>query len=318
MPRGVGEQVVQHLHDAPPGGVAEVQADKLVSNFGQTTSPGTESVHAQPFTTGSDSNGYEVTSVQVDRGNATAAIDVRIVPSKTSGEPDLSNDSQIIKFTAPSTFTANAVNTFTAPADTILARETTYHVLVTGTASLTASPGSMRVASTNDEDADGATGWSIGNDSYHRAAGDTNFSTTTNKLKIAVTGFSSTTNTAPEVANEIENQVATVGVPFTFAFPENTFSDPGDTLTYTTTKTDDTALPGWLTFDADGRTFTGTPTASSLPRREARPAAQRRSGPARSRKRPPPEHPPDRRTAGRDSDKCDVNLVCNILHFAWV
>ena len=69
-------------------------------------------------------------------------------------------------------------------------------------------------------------------------------------------------NTAPTVANPITDQTATVGTELNFAFPAGTFADadPGDTLTYTATLSDTTALPAWLTFDAANRSFSGTPT----------------------------------------------------------
>ena len=45
------------------------------------------------------------------------------------------------------------------------------------------------------------------------------------------------TNTAPTVANPIDDQTATVGTALNYAFPANTFADAdGDTLTYTATK----------------------------------------------------------------------------------
>ena len=67
-------------------------------------------------------------------------------------------------------------------------------------------------------------------------------------------------NNAPRVANAIPNQTATAGTAFSFQFPANTFSDAdSDSLTYSATKSDDTALPSWLTFTAVTRTFSGTP-----------------------------------------------------------
>ncbi len=74
------------------------------------------------------------------------------------------------------------------------------------------------------------------------------------------------TNNAPTVANQIPNQTATVGSSFSYAFPANTFADAdtGDTLTYTATKGDGTALPSWLTFTANTRTFSGTPAAANV------------------------------------------------------
>lgn len=69
-----------------------------------------------------------------------------------------------------------------------------------------------------------------------------------------------TSDPPPVVANPIPDQNATVNVPFTFTFADNTFSDPnGDVLTYSATLTSGAALPGWLTFNAGTRTFSGTP-----------------------------------------------------------
>ncbi len=72
------------------------------------------------------------------------------------------------------------------------------------------------------------------------------------------------TNNPPTVANAIPDQSATAGTAFSYVFPANTFSDAdtGDTLTYTATKADDTALPTWLAFAAGTRTFSGTPQAA--------------------------------------------------------
>ena len=66
------------------------------------------------------------------------------------------------------------------------------------------------------------------------------------------------------MANAIPDQSATAGTAFSYVFPANTFSDAdtGDTLSYTATKTDDTALPTWLAFAASTRTFSGTPQAA--------------------------------------------------------
>ncbi len=77
--------------------------------------------------------------------------------------------------------------------------------------------------------------------------------------------FDIAVTTAPTVANAIPDQTATVNAAFSFQFAANTFNDAdGDTLTYTATKGDGTALPGWLSFAADTRTFSGTPTAANV------------------------------------------------------
>ncbi len=65
--------------------------------------------------------------------------------------------------------------------------------------------------------------------------------------------------------NAIPDQAAGAGAAFSYTFPAGTFSDPdGDSLTYTATKSDDTALPGWLAFDANTRTFSGTPASGNI------------------------------------------------------
>ncbi|MBF0155678.1 MAG: putative Ig domain-containing protein, partial [Magnetococcales bacterium] len=69
-------------------------------------------------------------------------------------------------------------------------------------------------------------------------------------------------NAAPTVAVALADQVATERSPFLFRVPEATFADlsPDEVLTLTASRVgDDPALPAWLTFDADTRTFSGTP-----------------------------------------------------------
>ena len=64
----------------------------------------------------------------------------------------------------------------------------------------------------------------------------------------------------------IADQNATAGLPISYAFAANTFSDPnaGTTLTYTATLEGGGALPGWLTFTGSTRTFSGTPLLANL------------------------------------------------------
>ncbi|WP_250855358.1 calcium-binding protein, partial [Anabaena sp. PCC 7938] len=69
------------------------------------------------------------------------------------------------------------------------------------------------------------------------------------------------TNDAPVVANPLVARLATDGQRLSFAVPVNTFadSDVGDSLTYTATLGNGSALPTWLAFDGVSRTFSGTP-----------------------------------------------------------
>lgn len=93
-------------------------------------------------------------------------------------------------------------------------------------------------------------------------ATDTAGNTTNQTVTITVINA----NDAPTVANPISNQSATVGVSFSFQFASNTFADEdsGDTFTYTATLSSGGALPGWLTFTAGTRTFSGTPSGGDV------------------------------------------------------
>ncbi len=71
-------------------------------------------------------------------------------------------------------------------------------------------------------------------------------------------------NDAPVVASPIADQAAAVGQAFTFTVPLPAFSDPdGDALSYSATRADGSALPGWLSFNPATRTFSGTPDAET-------------------------------------------------------
>ncbi|HEX5686611.1 MAG TPA: autotransporter-associated beta strand repeat-containing protein, partial [Ideonella sp.] len=68
-------------------------------------------------------------------------------------------------------------------------------------------------------------------------------------------------NAAPTVANALTAQAASEDAAFNFTVPSNTFSDvdAGDTLSYSATLADGSALPSWLNFDSATRSFSGTP-----------------------------------------------------------
>ncbi|MGA0242455.1 MAG: putative Ig domain-containing protein [Candidatus Marinamargulisbacteria bacterium] len=60
----------------------------------------------------------------------------------------------------------------------------------------------------------------------------------------------------------VDPPIITTGNAFNYTVPSNTFFDPdGDSLTYRATYNDG-PLPSWLTFNADTRTFSGTPTTT--------------------------------------------------------
>ena len=68
------------------------------------------------------------------------------------------------------------------------------------------------------------------------------------------------TNDAPVVNIPIADQSSPEDAPWSFQFPENTFTDAeDDALVYTATLANGDPLPGTLTFDPVTRTFSGTP-----------------------------------------------------------
>jgi VCBS repeat-containing protein len=67
-------------------------------------------------------------------------------------------------------------------------------------------------------------------------------------------------NDAPVVAAQIGAQNFNEDTSWTFQVPAGSFSDvDGDTLAYSATLSDGSALPNWLTFNASTKTFSGTP-----------------------------------------------------------
>ncbi|BAY21588.1 hypothetical protein NIES2100_13440 [Calothrix sp. NIES-2100] len=95
------------------------------------------------------------------------------------------------------------------------------------------------------------------NDSFAYTISDGKGGTSTATVNLTINGV----NDAPTVANPIANQSTLEDGFFSFTIPANTFVDvdAGDSLTYTATLANGNALPTWLSFDANTRTFSGTP-----------------------------------------------------------
>ena len=163
--------------------------ETLVSNTGQANFSASAAVHAQPFTTGSDNSGYALTSVGVHIGNSSFTPLVRIMPSRSNGRPDESDPTEFITLTNPGTVMANQVNTFTAPANSLLDGNTTYHVVVSNSSGGSTSPGGVMRTESDAEDSGSASGWSIGNTRYWRTGSSGTWSTSSNLMKIVVKGI---------------------------------------------------------------------------------------------------------------------------------
>jgi Ca2+-binding RTX toxin-like protein len=73
-------------------------------------------------------------------------------------------------------------------------------------------------------------------------------------------------NDAPTLKSAIANQTATEDQSFSFTLADNTFNDVDkeDRLAYTASLADGGALPSWLTFNSETRTFNGTPVNDNV------------------------------------------------------
>jgi len=73
-------------------------------------------------------------------------------------------------------------------------------------------------------------------------------------------------NRPPELSAPIPDLSTLEDAPFAFALPPATFvdPDPGDTLSYSASLADGSALPAWLLFDAAEATFSGTPANADV------------------------------------------------------
>ena len=236
----------------------------FISNTGKTLagSHRVDTTHfAQPFGTGSHAAGYNLSSIGLDfstaAGTGTLTVTVR---EDSSGNP---SDTALYTLTNPTSSTG--LNEFSAPSGATLDANETYWV-VAGFSGAGQHAPHVRVTNTsNDVDAGAAPGWTMNVGYKSRDSGASWTAASFNSMQIAVKG-TNRSNAAPTVANAIADRTATVGTFFSAMIPANTFADTdtGDTLTYTATKSDDTALPSWLSFNATTVLLSGTPAAGDV------------------------------------------------------
>ena len=242
---------------------APVQAQtavKLVGNTGQTEAVSQGSLvsdHAQAFTTGNNATGYTLTKAQIRlrRTSVTTSptYTVSIHSNSSSDRPGTS----LGTLTNPSSLPTTASNVDFTTSGIDLSANTTYW-LVYDVSAPNSSTGSIHLTDSDSADSGAAAGWSISSVGYFRSSGTTTWIRSSASRKIAIHGTVKSAG-APTVANAIPDQSVKKGMALSYAFPANTFSDPNDdTLTYTATQADGTALPTWLSFTASTRTFSGT------------------------------------------------------------
>ena len=173
---------------------AEAQTT-LVSNTGQSSasikagvgpiSAGFFYSQAQRFRTGDIEEGYTLSAIDVLVDDFKSASSPRVsIYTVTSGNPGTS----LYVLTNPATLKDGAINTFTAPANATLEKETDYFVVFEETGTGSSARYLLNHTVLNNEDAGRASGWSIADDSRERAMNSGNWGTIFGKLKIAVKG----------------------------------------------------------------------------------------------------------------------------------
>ena len=253
IPVAVALAVLAVLATVAPEPAAAQTVTTFISNTGQTANRPVSSVRATAFTTGTGT--YTLSSVGIFIPSAVVGTPAVKIYGDTGGFPG----TLLATMTNPGTFEIPAVNSFTAPANTTLSASTTYWVVTSNSAATNGQGFWVALNRNRTLDSGAAAGWSIGMSRSKADIAATSWRPSSSHTRFEIRG----TN-RPTVATAIPDQSATAGTAFSYVFPANTFSDAdtGDTLSYTATKTDDTALPTWLAFTASTRTFSGTPQAA--------------------------------------------------------
>ena len=173
---------------------AEAQKTTFVSNTGQSTDPDVREVgphghlwqlQAQQFRTGDNEGGYTLSAIQVrvDDFGSNSRPKVSIYTT-SSGNPGTS----LYVLTNPATLNDDAINTFRAPANATLEKDTNYFVVFEELGSGSNLRYDLEVTTSNAEDSGKASGWNIANSSRQRSTTITTWSDLAGKLKIAVRG----------------------------------------------------------------------------------------------------------------------------------
>ena len=125
----------QRSDDEGQGNIARSSHNVLVSNSGQASNGttitgnngGTQTKHAQKFTTGSNPTGYTLDEVRLYIGAyGTSAAPIITINSGTGNNPG----TVIYTLDNPGTFTSDTVNSFNATSGTTLDADTSYFVVM--------------------------------------------------------------------------------------------------------------------------------------------------------------------------------------------
>ena len=253
------------------------------TNVGSAHGPFDQFDAAQAFTTGTDTNGYKLTSVglrlYVIAGTSGWVYSVSVWSATATGSPDTSLGTLTTPALATGT-TAFGTYTFTESGNGIDLDPSTTYVIVVDVTTRGIGTNVVSISNTvsDDEDTVKATGWSIADGSLYRDWDSTGAWTTFDQTRrIRVNGYAKSggTNAAPTAANNTVTAVADRAYVFSaddFGFAD---ADTGDTLA--SVKIVTLPTPGTLALDGtavladadvtkaqiDGNMLTFTPVAGA-------------------------------------------------------
>ena len=175
------------LGSPAPSDAAEIV---LVSNTSQSGFGGTPVGaydHAQGFTTGKNTLGYVLTSIELQVHTAPANGTLTVSVREADGQDP--SDTVLYTLTTPSNL-GTGLRKFTAPANSSLSAETTYFVHMTFAVGLNPTQPQWDLTDRTQEDSGAYAGWSIANERHSRVTGSTgNWGTPNNaRIKIKVKG----------------------------------------------------------------------------------------------------------------------------------
>ncbi len=165
---------------------------KLVGNTGQTSGLGSKGMDAdvaQAFDTGSNSEGYKLTSVKASiTGGANApAYTVKVfLANDQTGHP--TGDS-LGTLNNPASLASTGTVTWTAAGGGIDLEPNEGYVVVWDLTTAPTSPPQWTAATSNNEDAGGQSGWAIADDRFQRGVSATAWSSDGGSLRIEVHGY---------------------------------------------------------------------------------------------------------------------------------
>ena len=207
---------------------AEAQTDTtFISNSAQLSSFASSHIRATAFTTGSNSGGYGISSVDVYLGPLGTATPLVEIYENNAGNPG----TLFATLSNPATVTGSSANTFTATNTTLLAT-TTYWLATSNSAATNGAGFSVSTRANNTADTGAAMGWSIGDGKIKQVNTETTWTSTNSRTIFTIKGPAPVTNN-PAMGAPTITGTAQVGQTLTAVTTGITDADGLTSPTYT-------------------------------------------------------------------------------------